>query len=113
MLQLTSAQGDTNSALFIMNLAFMQLESHLLPSLQEIITSSVGSLKHLLSVTLDHFILKLMTSLKESNNVTWRREINSLSRTTAQTMDASASHQDDETMIKTMIHPIVKSLLSA
>ena len=42
---LTSAQGNIDSEHINMNLAFMQLESCLLPSLQEVITSSIGSLK--------------------------------------------------------------------
>ena len=66
---LTSAQGNIDSVHINMNLAFMQLESRLSPSLQEVITCSIGSLKNLLSLRLDHFTLKLMSLLKESNNL--------------------------------------------
>ena len=41
----TSAQCNTDSVHASMDLAFRQLESRLLPSIQEVITSSIGSLK--------------------------------------------------------------------
>ena len=93
-----------------MNLAFTQLETRLLSSLQEVITSSIDSLKISINLEIRSLHTKVSELTKRIQQLEEERS-NATPSIPVQSMDVPPSEQDTSTL-QTMICSTVTSLLS-